>query len=446
MGVTCIAAAPEGAQLWMQQERGRRLRSFELSTRVQAISRGDGRSATAAAAYRACCAIDCEHEGRTHDYRRKGGLEASEIVLPAGAPAWAKDRAKLWNAAEMRERNKDKRAKSAMKANAQTARDVLFSFPAELSPQGRLNAARIVARHLADTHGVAADFNLHQPGREGDERNHHCHLMFTTRRLTAKGLGEKTREWDERDSKAPSLAKQLRGFIAATLNAELKAEGKSDLVHVEHKSFADRGSSQKPTIHQGPAKTNVQRKQQGQARAAWMAEQKAAQLERHGKELAGLDVRQSFAREAKISELAERQRTGEATIRRELEQARQADQIRQATGIRGLFRILTGRAGREAFERVTRDGQRVEAARVKVEALRSELTRERSGFMASQTVERTAMIDRHGREEGQLQEALSARHQIHRAEQVQARQPRQQTIERIQRQDIGRSIGRGLSL
>ena len=82
------------------------VRVFELTTRVTGINRGDGRSATASAAYRACCEIECEREGKTHDYGRKQGLEASEIVLPQGAPAWAKDRAKLWNAAELVEQNR----------------------------------------------------------------------------------------------------------------------------------------------------------------------------------------------------------------------------------------------------------------------------------------------------------------------------------------------------
>ena len=95
------------------------MRVFELTTRVTGINRGDGRSATASAAYRACCEIECEREGKTHDYGRKKGLEASEIVLPQGAPAWAKDRAKLWNAAELREQNKDKRAKAKDKAERQ---------------------------------------------------------------------------------------------------------------------------------------------------------------------------------------------------------------------------------------------------------------------------------------------------------------------------------------
>jgi hypothetical protein len=121
-------------------------RIFELSTRVKAISRGKGkegkrqpRSVTAAAAYLACCVIDCEREGTTHDYTRKRGLEVARIVLPEGAPSWAADRAKLWNGAELRERN-GKRGKNAgaFKIDAQTAREFMYSFPAELSAAGRL--------------------------------------------------------------------------------------------------------------------------------------------------------------------------------------------------------------------------------------------------------------------------------------------------------------------
>ena len=77
------------------------MRIFELSTHVKSISRGSGGSATAAAAYRACCAIESELDGKTHDYTRKAGLEANAIILPKGAPAWAADRAKLWNGAEL---------------------------------------------------------------------------------------------------------------------------------------------------------------------------------------------------------------------------------------------------------------------------------------------------------------------------------------------------------
>ena len=148
---SCAVAAPrKGARLWVQRWSGRDgrallreggsiVRIFELSTHVKSISRGTGGSATAAAAYRACCAIESEIDGKTHDYTRKTGLEACAIILPKGAPSWAADRAKLWNGAELRERN-GARGKNAgqLKRNAALAREFMFSFPVELSEAGRL--------------------------------------------------------------------------------------------------------------------------------------------------------------------------------------------------------------------------------------------------------------------------------------------------------------------
>ena len=230
------------------------MRIFELSTHVKSISRGTGGSATAAAAYRACCAIESEIDGKTHDYTRKAGLEACAIILPKGAPSWAADRSKLWNGAELRERN-GARGKNAgqLKRSAALAREFMFSFPVELSEAGRFKVAETIARHLVDTHGIAADFAIHKPGREGDQRNFHCHMMTTTRRMTAHGLGAKAREWDD-IKKRSGLAKDFRAFVAAAMNEALAGEGKAAAVHVEHRSFKDRGAGQKATnIRASPA-------------------------------------------------------------------------------------------------------------------------------------------------------------------------------------------------
>src|SRR3954454_19635545 len=104
----------------------RAVRVFELTTRINPVQRSQGDSATARAAYRACCVIECEREGKTHDYSRKQGREEGGIDVPEGAPAW--DRSKLWNRAELVERN-GKRGKNAgkFKADAKTARDVMFT-------------------------------------------------------------------------------------------------------------------------------------------------------------------------------------------------------------------------------------------------------------------------------------------------------------------------------
>ena len=98
---------------------------------VKTISRSAGRSATAAAAYRAGIKITDERTGELHDYSRKSGVEYTELVLPAHAPDWATNRAALWNAAEQAETRK----------NSTVAREFEIALPSELSPEERQRLA-----------------------------------------------------------------------------------------------------------------------------------------------------------------------------------------------------------------------------------------------------------------------------------------------------------------
>src|SRR3546814_162693 len=70
--------------------KGAAMASFHLA--VKTIGRSAGRSATAAAAYRAGVEITDERTGLVHDYTRKQGVEHNALVVPADAPAWASDR------------------------------------------------------------------------------------------------------------------------------------------------------------------------------------------------------------------------------------------------------------------------------------------------------------------------------------------------------------------
>ena len=410
------------------------MRIFELSTHVQSISRSDGRSATAAAAYRACCVIECEREGKTHDYTHKKGLEASEIVVPEDAPAW--DRARLWNAAELRERNGKRGPRAGQfKANAQAARELMFSYPAELSQAGRLSSARIVARHLADTHKAGADFSIHRPGKDGDQRNFHCHLMMTTRRLTAKGLGAKTREWDDLKTRSV-LAKGLRAFVAKTLNDALAAEGKAGLVHVEHRSFMERGGGQTPTRHQGVARTNAERARKRTTRAAWERAARNDQHERHAKERAALKVKQDLALAAKVGDLAERERKGMAAIRARLAQAQAADAA--PTGLKAAFRKATGQGVADEFNRQARAVQRADQADKEIAVLKDGIRAERNSFVTAQSRESTALHHRQKTEDQQLHNAANAKRDFDRVAEVQARREPARGIERERQQERGR--------
>jgi ATP-dependent exoDNAse (exonuclease V) alpha subunit len=95
---------------------------------------------------------------------------------------WALDRAKLWNAAELAEKRKD----------ARVAREIEISLPADLKADERLVAVQEFAHHLANRYGVAVDIAIHAPHGQMDERNHHAHLLLTTRMVTPEGLTAKS--------------------------------------------------------------------------------------------------------------------------------------------------------------------------------------------------------------------------------------------------------------
>ena len=118
---------------------------------VKVISRAGGRSAVAAAAYRAAEALPDDRLGRTQDFSRKTGVVHSEILLPESAPERLADRATLWNAVEAGEKRKD----------AQLAREVEFSLPRELDQAEGIRLARDFVREQFVARGMVADLNVH---------------------------------------------------------------------------------------------------------------------------------------------------------------------------------------------------------------------------------------------------------------------------------------------
>ena len=150
------------------------------------ISRSAGRSATAAAAYRSASHIEDHRTGLSFDYRARGGVDHVEILAPAQAPEWAQDRAALWNAVEAAE----------TRTNSQVAREIRVALPAELDHGQRVELVREFCQREFVARGMVADIALHAPGREGDDRNHHAHILLTTREIGPEGFGAKNRDWN----------------------------------------------------------------------------------------------------------------------------------------------------------------------------------------------------------------------------------------------------------
>ena len=151
---------------------------------AKTVSRSAGRSSTAAAAYRAAERIVDERTGEIHDYTRKGGVVDSQVILPGGGTM---ARAELWNSVEAKHKRSD----------ATVAREFVVALPAELEGDQRQDLARSYARELADRYGVAVDINVHAPGKDGDQRNHHAHILMSACYVSAQGeLGKKAVELD----------------------------------------------------------------------------------------------------------------------------------------------------------------------------------------------------------------------------------------------------------
>lgn len=157
--------------------------------RATMISRSAGRSATAAAAYRSATHIEDHRTGLSFDYRARSGIDHVEILTPADAPGWAKDRAALWNAVEAAETRK----------NSQVAREIRVALPDELDHGQRVELVRDFCQRQFVDRGMVADIALHAPGREGDDRNHHAHILLTTREIAAEGFTTKNRDWNAVD-------------------------------------------------------------------------------------------------------------------------------------------------------------------------------------------------------------------------------------------------------
>ena len=226
---------------------------------VKPISRAGGSYATAAAAYRSGELVHDLTSDEVFDYTRKRGVEHSEIVLPTAAARadinWARDRQALWNAAEIAEVRKD----------ARVAREYEVALPHELNRSQRVELVRAFAGELANRYGVAVDFSIHLPHRSGDDRNHHAHIMTTTREVTATGLGPKAAiEWSDTDRRkkglepAKSEVKAVRERWAALTNEHLLERGIG--ARVDHRSLQDQGIDREPQSHLGPAVSGMERR------------------------------------------------------------------------------------------------------------------------------------------------------------------------------------------
>lgn len=234
---------------------------------VKAISRSAGQSAVAKAAYRTRSDLTDQRTGERYDYRRRSSIGPTGTYVSGKASDVRT--AELWNAAEASETRK----------NATVAREVIIALPAELDAEAHLRLVASFTREISFRHKLAAEFAIHHPSEhpEADQRNHHAHVMLTTRRVTRDEagelvFGEKSRELDDRAT-GPGEVTAWREIWEDQVNAALARNGHD--ARVSSKSLAAQNIDRVPQERLGPRRTAMLRK----ARPVWRREQAASTAE-----------------------------------------------------------------------------------------------------------------------------------------------------------------------
>lgn len=184
---------------------------------VSTVKRSDGRSASACAAYRSGQRLYDARVGKVFDYSRRKGVETTFLALPAASPDWSRN--ELWNRAEASETRK----------NSTVAREWMVALPAELDAAAREQLVRNLSAELVTRYGIAVDCAIHTPGEQGDDRNHHAHLLTSTRALGADGFGAKTRVLDAAKTGGDEI-KHMRAWWADACNAALEGAGSTERI------------------------------------------------------------------------------------------------------------------------------------------------------------------------------------------------------------------------
>ena len=234
---------------------------------ISIVSRGKGKSAVAAAAYRSGEKLTNEWDGMTHDYTRKGGVVHTEILLPPNAPPSFSDRATLWNSVELYEKA----------GNAQLAREIDAALPIELSREEQIRLVREYCSSQFVSRGMCVDYAIH----DTDKGNPHCHIMLTMRPLDERGAwaakSKKEYDLDENGERIrlPSGRYKThkvdltgwndkgntllwRKAWADFTNDFLERNGSPE--RIDHRSNAERGIDELPTVHMGVAACQMEKK------------------------------------------------------------------------------------------------------------------------------------------------------------------------------------------
>ena len=236
-------------------------------------------------------------------------MEYKEIVLPDGTTGRENDRGKLWNDIEAHHKRKD----------AIVAREIEIALPAELTPEHRRELALEFVREIVEKYGVGADVAIHAPDKNGDQRNHHAHILLTGCHVSLDGtLGKKANELDPihcQRAGIPNVTAWGRERWGELANTALEKAGREE--RIDHRTLKAQGIEREPGIHFGPGAIGYERRTGEKSRrrenyedeinARLQVASRIGELERH---LAEESLNRSIEQAAKAGQEGRTQRRG----------------------------------------------------------------------------------------------------------------------------------------
>ena len=235
--------------------------------KITITQRSHGQSAVAGAAYQSGEKLYSEYDRKTKSYSEKKGIVYTEIMLPPNAPPEYSDRNTLWNAVEKIEKQ----------WNAQLARRIVLALPREVQSDQYPSMLQDFCREHFVSQGMCVDFAIHDKG----DGNPHAHIMLTMRAMDEHGKwlpkSRKVYDLDENGERIPLPSGNWKSHKEGTVdwNDQSKAEiwrhgwevVTNDYLErnnrperVDLRSFERQGIDLAPTIHLGPAVTQMEKR------------------------------------------------------------------------------------------------------------------------------------------------------------------------------------------
>lgn len=224
---------------------------FDWQSRI--LGRNSGHSSVQYAAYLSAEKIYDEKYGEVRSFTRKAQQERvyeKEIIAPATAPEWVRDRGTLWNKVEAVEKRKD----------SQLCREIHVALPKELTHEQKMDLVRRYVREEFVSKGMVADVAYHN-FRGKNSHNPHAHILLTTREIEKGEFASKKAEaWRPKIVKDKSghhsvdpdqIAEERRAW-ERYCNHSLEQAGHSS--RVDSRSLKERGIDRLPQPKLGKAK------------------------------------------------------------------------------------------------------------------------------------------------------------------------------------------------